>query len=350
MKIQNFTCMLTIGLLLTGLSSCTPEKKQKKNGDDSLPFELFSKFERFEKASPLISVPPPNWAAAAHAIVVDDTIHYFWSLRDQNKFWDLRHSYAPKSNPELIEHDRRNPILSPPLTGMDSKSIEYPCPFYNPMDKKFYMYYLVKENDSSKANPKQTGLLVSDGDLGIWERVVNEPVIRAEFEHEKIVAGHTSVTIVGDTIHIIYTGLTSYDHNPTVCHATAPLNNPQMVTKNPNNPIFTGSGEAWDAYGVREAEIFAGPEYFHIFYGGRNKEGVFQIGHVRTKDFETFEANPYNPVFKPSEDPTAWDSNELLTPQVFESGDYYYMLYAGITGGSWDKGHCLSGLARVAKN
>lgn len=350
MKFQNHTTLLGIALLLTGLISCNPVKKRKEEGDVSLPFELFTKFERFEKASPLISVPPPDWAAAAHALVVEDTVHYFWSRRDKDKFWDLRHSYAPVNNPELISHDPRNPILSPPLTGMDSKSMEYPCPFYNPLDKKFYMYYLVKENDPSKPNPKQTGLLVSDGDLGKWKRVINEPVIRSEFEHEKIVAGHTAVTILEDTIHIIYTALTSYDHNPTICHATAPLDNPQMVTKNPNNPVFKGSGAEWDAHGVREAEIFKGPEYFHIFYGGRNKDRVFQIGHVRTKDFETYEPNPDNPIFTVAADSTEWDSDGLLTPQVFEAGDYYYMLYAGLNGSGWDKGHCVSGMARMLKN
>ena len=343
------TFNLIISLLLAILVSCNPVKNKKEDSDGSIPFEFFTKFERFERASPLIAVPPPDWAAAAHALVVGDTVHYYWSRRDQNKFWDLRHSSAPVSNPDLIVHDTRNPILSPPPTGMDSKSMEYPCPFYNPLDKRFYMYYLVKENNPLKPTPKQTGLLVSNGDLGNWERVSNVPVISSEFEHEKIVAGHTAVSIVDDTIHIIYTALTSYQHNPTICHATAPLNNPAMVTKNPNNPVFKGSGKEWDAYGVREAEILKGPEYFHIFYGGRNKNRIYQIGHVRTKDFETFEPNPYNPIFKPSEDPGAWDSDGLLTPQVFEAGDYYYMLYAGLNGDGWDKGHCVSGMARMPK-
>lgn len=80
----------------------------------------------------------------------------------------------------------------------------------------------------------------------------------------------------------------------------AALNNPKIVTKNPKNPVFRGSGEEWDAYGVREAEIFR-------------------------------------------------DSDGLLTPQVFEAGNYYYMLYAGLNGDGWDKGHCVSGLARIPK-
>lgn len=271
-----------ISLALVIFISCTTDK--------SIPFEVFTQFERFDQGSPLLSAPPPEWAAAAHAIVVGDTVHYFWSRRDQNNFWDLRHSYAPISNPALISHNPGNPILSPPPTGMDSKSIEYPCPFYNPLDKRYYMYYLVKENDPGKITPKQTGLLVSTGDFGVWERVVNEPVIYSEFEHEEIVAGHTAVTIVEDTIHIIYTALTSYQHNPTICHATAPLNDPKSVKKNPDNPIF-----------------------------------------------------------KPSRDPDAWDSDGLLTPQVFEAGAYYYMLYAGLNGDGWDKGHCVSGLARIQK-
>lgn len=350
MKINCFTCLLKVILILAISNSCTPGRQQKNEISSCIPFEVFTKFKRVEQGNPLIALPPPDWAAAAHAIVVGDSVHYIWSKRDQGKFWDLRHSFAPVSSPSMISHDTRNPILSPPPTGMDSKSMEYPCPFYNPFDKRFYMYYLVKENDPLKPTPKQTGLLVSNGDLADWEKVVNEPVISAEFEHEKIVAGHTAVTIVDDTIHIIYTAMTSYQHNPTICHATAPVNNPKMVTKNPNNPVFHGSGEEWDSYGVREAEILKGPEYFHVFYGGRNQDGIYQIGHVRTIDFITFDPNPYNPIFKTSIDTSAWDSDGLLTPQVFEAGDYYYMIYAGLKGDDgWGKGHVATGLARAPK-
>ena len=345
---MSFLSAILIGIITY---SCSSGAQQNRELPDPIPFETFANFERVEKGNPLLSVQPPDWAAAAHAIVVEDTVHYIWSKRDKDKFWDIRHSSAPVSDPTLITHDPRNPILSPPPTGMDSKSMEYPCPFYNPLDKKFYMYYLVKENIPGVLTPKQTGLLVSDGDLGNWEKVKDEPVIFAEFEHEKIVAGHTAVTIIGDTIHIIYTGLTSYQHNPTVCHATAPLNDPARVTKNPDNPVFTGSGEEWDAHGVREAEILQGPEYIHIFYGGRNQAGLFQIGHARTKDFKSFEPNPHNPIFTPSGDASAWDSDGLLTPQVFEAGDYYYMIYAGLNGeNTWGNGHVASGLARKPKN
>jgi hypothetical protein len=134
--------------------------------------------------------------------------------------------------------------------------------------------------------------------MGTWERVLDVPVKNSEFMHEKIVAGHTAVTIVGDTIHIIYTCMESWEKGPSLCHATAVLSDPAKVTKDPNNPVFKGSGKEWDAYGVCEAEILAGPEYFHVFYGGRNKERVYQIGHLRTKDFNRFEANPIIPFSK----------------------------------------------------
>jgi predicted GH43/DUF377 family glycosyl hydrolase len=299
------------------------------------------------EGSPLLVVDKPNWAAAAHVIVVDETVHYLWSNRDGNNFWDLRHSTAPVSDLTDITHDSRNPILTPPDRGMDSKSVEYPNPFLNPHDERYYMYYLVKAKDSDGPTPKQTGLLISDGDMGDWRRTSDKPVITAEHKHELGVAGHTSTAIVGDTIHIIYTAMTDYRHNPTICHATAPLSDPANITKNPENPVFTGSKKPWDAEGVREAEIFVGPEYFHIFYGGRGADRVYHIGHVRTKDFKVFEANPHNPILTANEDPDAWDADGLLTPHVFQLGDFYYMLYAGLNGNGWHDGHCLSGLARV---
>lgn len=319
-----------------------------EENDSAIPFETFTNWERVEGASPLFTSPPDQWAAAAHAIVVEETVHYFWSMRDPKNFWDLRHSWAPKSDLRQLVHDPGNPILTPPATGMDSKSIEYPNPFFNPHDGRYYMYYLVKE-DAPGIAPKQTGLLLKGDDFGDWKRAQSTPVIASEFPHEKQVAGHTSTAIVGDTIHIIYTGMESWKHNPTICYATAPVSDPTNITKDPNNPVFAGSA-AWDSEGVREAELLKGPEYFHIFYGGRGEDRIYQVGHVRTRDFKTFEANPYNPIFTTNEDPNAWDSDGLLTPQVFELGDYYYMLYAGVHGeGAWASGHCQSGLARVPK-
>ena len=330
------SAFLSLILLLPLLAAAKP-----------IPFEVFARFERMPGASPLFVVEPPNWAAAAHVLVVEDTVHYYWSRRDGRNFWDLRHSTAPVGDLTRITHNPRNPILTPPAQGMDSKSIEYPNPFFNPRDDRYYMYYLVKADDHDGPTPKQTGLLTTDGDLGEWRRVSNQPVITAEFEHERGVAGHTTTAIVGDTIHIIYTAMNSYRYNPVICHATASLQDPAQITKNPHNPVFAGSGKPWDAEGVREAELFVGPEYFHIFYGGRGADRVYQIGHVRTKDFKTFEANPFNPILTTAADPDAWDSDGLLTPHVFELGDYYYMLYAGPNGEGWNNGHCLSGMARA---
>jgi predicted GH43/DUF377 family glycosyl hydrolase len=113
--------------------------------------------------------------------------------------------------------------------------------------------------------------------------------------------------------------------------------------KDPANPVFEGSGEAWDRRAVRETEIFKGPQYFQILYGGYDGE-TWRIGHVRTRDFRTFEPNPQNPVFTPSIDPDAWDSDGVLTAQVVEIGDTYYMVYAGKKGEEWQ-----TGLARARK-
>ena len=109
------------------------------------------------------------------------------------------------------------------------------------------------------------------------------------------------------------------------------------MTKDPANPVFTGSGEQWDRRGVREAEILRGPSYYDIFYGGADGK-TWRIGHVRTRDFRTFEPNPHNPIFTPSHDPDAWDCDGLLTPQVFPINGTYYMLYAGMKGREWQSG------------
>ena len=183
------------------------------------------------------------------------------------------------------------------------------------------MYYRGK----GVGTPEQTGLLVSDGDLGQWTRVRRTPVISAEAAYERDGSTHPSVAVAGDTIHIIYTGKAteSYHDGLTMCHATAAISDPAAVTKNAANLVFTGSGQAWDSRAVRETELFVGPHYFHVLYGGFDGE-IWRIGHVRTRDFLTFEPNPHNPIFTPSTDAKAWDCDGVLTPS---HRDRRYLLY-----------------------
>ena len=300
---------------------------------DAIPFEVFAGFERIGEGNPIIACPPPEWAAAAHAIVVDDTVHYLWARRREDNYWTLMHSSAPASDPSAVEHDPRNPVLLPSDEGFDDWAVEYPFPFLNPADGTYYVYYLGRR----QRPPKQTGLLVGDGDFGEWRRVSETPVIAADAEYDRDGSSHPSAAIVDETIHIIYTGGAARSGNLTLCHATAPISDPTSVTKNPDNPVFTGTGQAWDAEGVRETELLRGPEYFHVFYGGHDGE-VWRIGHVRTRDFVEFEPNPHNPIFTPSEDPDAWDCDGVLTPQVLQIGDAYYMVYAGMRGKEWQTG------------
>lgn len=248
---------------------------------EAIPFEVFASFKRIEAGNPIISLPPPYWAAATHAIIIDDTVHYIWCKRDIDVRWLMMHATAPISDLTNITQDPRNPILEPSVEGFDNAAVEYPFPFLNPADNMYYMYYRGK----GQTTPEQTGLLVSDGDMGKWERVSSTPVIPADTEHERHGSTHPSVAIEGDTIHIVYTGKAtqSFGKGLTMCHATAPTRNPG-------------------------------------------------------KDFSTFEPNPYNPVFSPSENPKSFDCDGVLTGQVLEIGDTYVMLYAGKKGKEWQTG------------
>jgi hypothetical protein len=307
-------------------------KEQTMNNSNPIPFAAFANFERVPGASPLFYCEPPEWAAAGHAIVVDDTIHYIWARRRVGNSWVLLHSTAPTSDPAAVEHDPRNPVVLPSDEGFDEYTVEYPFPFLNPADQTYYMYYLGKR----KVLPKQTGLLVSEsGDMGEWARVQKTPVIAVETEYEVQGSSHPSVAIEGDTIHITYTGESA--NPPVLCHATAKTCDPATVTKDPGNPVFAGTGQEWDSCGVREAEILKGQEFFHVFYGGYDGTN-WRAGHVRTRDFRTFEANPFNPILDLSPDPEAWDCHGILTPQVFEVEGTYYMLYAGMNGKEWQTG------------
>jgi hypothetical protein len=320
--------------------------------EDAIAFETFAHFERLTPETPLLRVEPPAWAAASHAIVVDDTVHYLWAEKRQDGEWVHMHSWASTRNPTVVTHDPRNPILLPSEDGFDNHGVEYPFPFVNPADGRSYMYYLGTQG-RGRPSRKQTGLLVGDGDYGQWTRLSDDPVVPLGEAHEEHGSSHPSVVVVDDIIHMIYTGEAPAPPDrkeilynvPTICHATAPVSDPAQVKKDPANPVFTGSGQDWDRHGVREAEIFKGPVYFHIFYGGYDGD-IWAIGHVRTRDFRTFEPNPSNPIFRPSTDRNAWDCDGLLTPQVFEMAGNYYMIYAGLKGSAWnDVSEVQTGLA-----
>ena len=326
---------LAVSWTSTAIGQPQPDAGEQAKGEEAIGFEVFAGFKRIEKGNPIFALDPPMWAAATHAIVVDDTVHYYWCKREQGVRWLLMHATAPVGDLTDITQDARNPIVVPSEDGFDDAAVEYPFPFLNPFDGKYYMYYRGKGRDT----PEQTGLLVSDGDMGVWTRVRQTPVIPADTDHERDGSTHPSVAVEDDTIHIVYTGKAtrSYEDGLTMCHATAPTRDPASVTKDPANPVFEGSGEAWDSRAVRETELFRGPQYFHILYGGYDGE-TWRIGHVRTRDFRTFQPNPQNPVFTPSIDPDAWDSDGVLTAQIVEIGDAYHMVYAGKKGKEWQTG------------
>ena len=122
-----------------------------------------------------------------------------------------------------------------------------------------------------------------------------------------------------------------------MCHATASTSDPASVTKDLGNPVFKGSGAEWDGWAIRETELLKGEQFFHILYGGYDGK-AWRIGHVRTRDFRTFEPNPYNPIFTPADNADAWDCDGVLTAQIFEVAGTYYMVYAGKRGDAWQTG------------
>ena len=91
---------------------------------DGIPFDLFANFERIPDGNPLIACDPPEWAAAAHAIVVGETVHYLWGRRRKDNYWALMHSTAPAGDPAAVSKDPVNPIFtgSGPGVGQPRRS------------------------------------------------------------------------------------------------------------------------------------------------------------------------------------------------------------------------------------
>ena len=151
----------------TSKAFSSPHQDLIAAAEDAIPFDVFASFNRIQEGNPIFACKPPEWAAASHAIIIDETVHYLWARRNKENYWVIMHSTAPISDPARVKHDPRNPVLLPSKDGFDNFAVEYPFPFWNPADQKFYVYYLGRQ----KGPPKQTGLLVGDGDFGKWTRV-----------------------------------------------------------------------------------------------------------------------------------------------------------------------------------
>ena len=228
------------------------------NTNVPIPFAAFARFERLTAEKPLLYCEPPAWAAASHAIVVDDTVHYLWAKKGGDGSWVHMHSSAPVADPTAVTNDQRNPILLPSADGFDNHGVEYPFPFWNPADQRYYAYYLGTQS-KDKPRRKQTGLLVSNGDFGAWTRIGNEPVVTVGGAHEQHGSSHPSVAVSDDVIHMVYTGESPAPPErrdilynvPTICHATAPTSNPTQVTKRSRQSrvlrIGAGVGPLWSA-------------------------------------------------------------------------------------------------------
>jgi len=307
-----------------------------------IEFDDVANFQRLTSDIPLLSASPQEWAAAAHVIVVEDIIHYLWGRKKIDDRWEIMHSYAKVITPIEVQHDSQNPILVATVDGFDNYGVEYPFPFHNPTDGGNYAYYLGQRTE--KPRIKQTGLLSCGRDWSCLKRVSDDPVLGVSEEYELHGSSHPSAVVVDDVIHIVYTAEAprhvqtpgSLYNVPTICYAKASACKPEKIEKSFSNPVFRGSGADWDRRGVREAEILYDGTYFHLFYGGYDGK-MWSIGHVRTTDFLSFDPNPNNPIFVPSVGSGNWDSDGLLTPQVFWLNGELYMIYAGLRGYNWGK-------------
>jgi hypothetical protein len=152
-------------------------------------------------------------------------------------------------------------------------------------------------------------------------------VIEPTESFEQRGSSHPSAVVIGSKIHVVYTARADDDpESHVLCHAVAPTDDPAAVDKEDSNPMFDGSGQHWDSRGVREGELYVGPEYVHLFYGGYDGD-QWRIGHVRTSDFESFEVNPANPIL--SGTAGTFDEGSVLTPVVRAVDDQFLLVYAG---------------------
>jgi hypothetical protein len=84
-----------------------------KNLDEgAIPFEVFAGFKRIKQGNPILSLRPPEWAAATHAIIQDETVHYIWCKRVVGARWLIMHAIPSLCLLRKVSMTRVSSILS----------------------------------------------------------------------------------------------------------------------------------------------------------------------------------------------------------------------------------------------
>jgi hypothetical protein len=95
----------------------------------AIPFEFFASFTRIRQGNPILACRPPEWAAATHALVVENTLHYYWAKRTVERRWLLMHATAPAADPSAITQDATIRSSFPQIGGSTTPRLSIPFHF-----------------------------------------------------------------------------------------------------------------------------------------------------------------------------------------------------------------------------
>ncbi|MFH1008578.1 MAG: hypothetical protein V1800_13950 [Candidatus Latescibacterota bacterium] len=98
------------------------------------------------------------------------------------------------------------------------------------------------------------------------------------------------------------------------------------------------SQHAWEAKSIITPRVFEQGEFYYMTYVGSSLHQDYgsAMGLARSRDLLSWERYPLNPIFERADGAT-WDNGALWFGTLFRKGDTYYLYYEG--GGGGDVAH-----------
>jgi len=158
-----------------------------------------------------------------------------------------------------------NPVLSPSGSDWDGSTLKSPSVIRTGSG------FMVAFGGNSPSNDDTIGIAYSD-DLITYQREPTNPVLRLSssgFDDNGI--SHPTLSLVGDTYHIIYTG--NDGSNDRLGHAYSASG--ANWTKSDDNPVISlGSSGSWDDSKLTRPSLLSDGNKYRVMYAGNGNDNL----------------------------------------------------------------------------
>lgn len=180
------------------------------------------------------------------------------------------------------------------------------------------------------ANSKKDELKIVPNNSG-WTEYSNNPVIAYKDMLSTILWNDPSVLKDGNVYKMWLSGGEPFAKNIIVkiYYATSTDGIKWDLNK---TPVLTPTKGEWDAQSLETPSVTKVGNTYHMYYTGYKsdfKTGIYSLGHATSSDGIHWKKDPANPIIEPQQDPLKWGFYTSAEPAIIYHKDKFYLYYVG---------------------